>query len=199
MQQAIERATRQPRNELWTALGAWLVGAALIGASGVMRRGHPLVIPLVVLASNVALWRAYRARPSVRAAVDAVRSEWVFTFQASRALIGASFLYFGTKGALPSAWASHAGWGDVIVGLMALALIVLGASDPRRRALRAIFNAVGLLDIASVLVHAQYIALVQRDARFMQTVGGLPFALLPLWIVPLVFATHGLLIARDRR
>lgn len=199
MRQAIEREQTYERSGLWPALGAWLALATIVGASGVMQRGSPLVIPLVVLLSNAALWRAYRARPSARAAIDRVSSQWVFTFQASRALIGASFLYFGATGSLPRAWASHAGWGDLGVGLMAVAVLAAGASDPRRKTLRTLFNVIGLVDIASVVAHAQYIALVQRDAGFMRTVGGLPFAWLPLFIVPLVFATHALLIARDRR
>jgi hypothetical protein len=141
----------------------------------------------------------YRRRRDgwLRTAVDATSTRAVLLFQSVRAVIGALFVYYGARGVLPARWASHAGWGDVAVGLFALALVFAGDRDTAgaRRA-RMAFNALGFVDIASVIVHAQYVALVERDARFFSVATGLPFAVVPFFVVPLVFATHALVWSR---
>ena len=108
-------------------------------------------------------------------------------------------MYYGAKGVLPEAWAAHAGWGDIAVGLFAVALALGGASGARWRAARMAFAVIGLVDIASVLVHAQIVALIVKDARFFTVAPSLPFAVIPYFVVPLVFATHALLVVRDLR
>jgi hypothetical protein len=187
------------RGALWVWLSAWLLAVIALAASGALRALSPVVIPLWVLTTNVVMVRAYRRGGALRAAVDGVGSAWVFSFQALRALIGVSFVYFGAKGVLPEAWAAHAGWGDIVVGVFAAALALGGASGARWRSLRMAFAVIGLADIASVLVHAQVVALIVKDARFYTVAPSLPFAVIPYFVVPLVFATHALLVVRDLR
>lgn len=193
-----EQRSTQPRTILWPALAGWLGTVIALAAAGVLKALPPFAIPLVVIASNVALVRTYRKGGAVRAAIDAVPTRWVLSFQAIRAPIGLAFVYFGARGVLPEAWASHAGWGDIAVGVFAVVLARKGATDRSWKRARVLFNALGLIDIVTVVVHAQLVALVAKDPRFVAVAPALPFAMIPYFVVPLVFATHALLIARDR-
>jgi hypothetical protein len=194
----VEARSARANERLRWMLFAWLLSAIALGASGALRSAPPQVIPLFVLATNALLFVMFRRRDGwLRAAVDATSTRAVLLFQSIRAVIGALFVYYGAQGVLPARWASHAGWGDLAVGLFAFSLVFSGERETvgARRA-RAAFNALGFLDIASVLVHAQYVALVERDARFFSVATSLPFAVVPFFVVPLVFATHALLWSR---
>lgn len=196
MQVMTESSATQPRTAMWPALAAWLAAVVTLAAAGAFRALPPFAIPLVVITANVALARAYRG--PWRQSIGAVPSSWVLTFQALRAPIGLAFLYFGSRAILPERWASHAGYGDLAVGIFAAVLAVAGSSRASWRRARWAFNALGLLDMVTVVVHAQLVAVVEKDPRFMSVAPALPFAVIPYFVVPLVFATHALLIARDR-
>jgi hypothetical protein len=181
---------------LWV-VGCWGVAVLLAGAAGAFVGIAPPVIPAVVLGTNVLLWMAYRKLPRFRSSVDGIETRWILWFQALRAPIGAAFVFFGAKSVLPERWASHAGWGDLVVGVGAALLAMVASRAPSSRLARRAWGVVGLVDIVTVVVHAQFVALVERDGRFIAMAGRLPFVLIPLFIVPLVFATHALLFARD--
>lgn len=190
---------RSARSVVWVVVFAWaaiVVAAAVLGA---FERIAPPVIPAVVLGANVTMLVAYRRSAVFRASVRAIETRWLLWFQATRAPIGAAFLYYGAQHTLPERWASHAGWGDLVVGLGAVALASISGDSSRARRARNVWGLVGLVDILTVVVHAQYVALVERDLRFVAVVGRLPFVVIPLFIVPLVIATHALLFVRDAR
>lgn len=196
MQVMTESSATQRRATPWPTLVAWLVTVVTLAAVGVFRALPPFAIPLAVIGANVALARAYRG--PWRQSIAAVPSNWVLSFQAIRAPIGLTFLYFGSRSILPERWAAHAGWGDLVVGVFALVLAMAGATAGSWRRARWAFNALGLIDMVTVVVHAQLVAVIEKDPRFMSVAPALPFAVIPYFIVPLVFATHALLIARDR-
>lgn len=196
MQVMTESSATQARATLWPTLFAWLVTVVMLAAAGVFRALPPLAIPLVVIGANAALARAYRG--PWRRSIAAIPSSWVLSFQAVRAPIGLAFLYFGSRSILPERWAAHAGWGDLVVGVFALVLAIAGSTAGSWRRARWAFNALGLIDMVTVVVHAQLVAVLEKDPRFMSVAPALPFAVIPYFVVPLVFATHALLIARDR-
>lgn len=197
MESVVESERSSPRFSLALFALSWLAAVALIAASGALRALPAQVIPLWVLATNALMVIAHRRRGAFRAAVDAMDARAVFGFQALRAPIGAAFVYFGSRGVLPERWAAHAGWGDLAVGVFALVIVFAGATGARWRGTRLVFTVLGLADIVSVVIHAQIVAVVQHDARFVSVATALPFAVIPFFVVPLVFATHALSFRRD--
>ncbi|MBL8682085.1 MAG: hypothetical protein JNK05_23155 [Myxococcales bacterium] len=193
-----ERKTGAQTAMVWALVAVWAAAVVVAGALGAFVGIAPPVIPAVVLGANALLVGGYRSSERFRAAVDGIDTRWLLWFQALRAPIGASFVYYGALRVLPERWASHAGWGDLVVGVGAAVLALSAGESSRARVTRTAWGVLGLVDILTVVVHAQYVALVERDARFVAMVGRLPFIVIPMFIVPLVFATHALLFARDR-
>jgi hypothetical protein len=146
----------------------------------------------------------YRRRADVRDALLSVGLRPVILFHAVRAIIGTSFLIDGARGILPSAFAVPVGWGDVVIGLLALPATLLAwkpgvaPTAPRRFALLA-WNTLGLADILVAFGSAQRLIFFVEDPRMLTALGGWPFALVPLLVVPAVLATHLLVFAQLRR
>ncbi|MBL0212811.1 MAG: hypothetical protein IPQ07_02895 [Myxococcales bacterium] len=108
--------------------------------------------------------------------------------------IGALFLWEHAAGRLPATFAYRAGLGDIAVGVLAIGAI---AAVSRSR-LVLTWSIVGLVDIVLVLVTAQYLVLVAGDPLMLAAFSRLPYPLLPTLVVPVVIATHILVIARCR-
>jgi len=127
----------------------------------------------------------------------------VLGLHAVRAAAGAAFLALMYAGRLTPEFATIAGWGDIAAGVGALALMPLfRATMPlagfRRQALTA-WNAFALADILFVVFTAQRILLVRGDVEGMRGLLDFPGPVLPLFLVPLVLATHVLVFARLKR
>ena len=120
-------------------------------------------------------------------------------FHLVRVLAGANFLRLSRSGELPTSFADVAGWGDIAVGIgaaLVLAFCLPARTDGRRRALLA-WNALGLADILLVLGNGARLFL--EDPALVAPFGGLPLAVLPTFVVPLVIASHVLLFTRYKR
>jgi hypothetical protein len=103
-------------------------------------------------------------------------------------------------GRLTADFAVPAGYGDMIVGVTALAAAIAAYKNPgsSRRAV-ALWNLFGFLDILLVFVTAQRILLFGAGPSAMQSFYELPNQLIPLFVVPLVLITHALVFVRTRR
>lgn len=175
----------------------WLAAAVLVGATGVAAHARPLV-PLMIVGPVVAWIVAYRRSPTWRARVDAVPLPWLIGLHVARAPIGLGLLLAYQRGLLPAAFAIKAGWGDVAVGLGAVAAVVAARAAVAPRWLIA-WNLLGVIDIAVAVGTAQYLFVVEREPLLTAGAPHLPFILLPGFIVPLVIATHVAIGARLRR
>jgi hypothetical protein len=199
--------TEQPSTELTspalpstpplTIAVAWLVAAAAVAASGIPARLRPPAPQFILLALTAALIvlgrRAGRFRDWL------ARLDWrtIVGFHTSRAIAGAAFLAAAQRGELPKRWAEPSAYGDIAVA--ALALFVVVAFSPQRPISRRVFflwNIIGLADILAVVVGAARVAMADPSA--MVGLFRLPLALIPLWLVPLIIASHVLLFARLR-
>jgi hypothetical protein len=178
------------------ALAAWLAAASIIGALGLLGRLRPPGPQLILLGLTVALLAsAHLARP-LRAWVTQVDLRVLVGVHVGRLLAGATFLVLVGRGALPAAFL-QAGIGDATVALLAVALIALVApTRPGSRRLYLAWNVIGLADI--LLVLATGVRLGLRTPEAMAAFGHLPLVLLPLFLVPLVLATHVWLFGRLR-
>ncbi len=175
----------------------WLAAAVLVGATGVAAHARPLV-PLMILGPVAAWIVAYRRSSTWRARIDALPLRWLIGLHAARAPIGVGLLLAHQRGMLPAAFAIKAGWGDVAVGLGAVAAVVAARAAVAPRWLGA-WNLLGAIDIAVAVGTAQYLFVVEREPLLTAGAPHLPFILLPGFIVPLVIATHVAIAARLRR
>jgi hypothetical protein len=89
-------------------------------------------------------------------------------------------------------FADRAGWGDIAIGLLALAL----AFTPLRRRSVVAFSVIGLVDILLALGTGSYLMVIARDPLMLAAIARLPYALLPLVVVPIVIGAHLLVLAR---
>ncbi|MCP3139717.1 hypothetical protein [Pyxidicoccus xibeiensis] len=185
------------RRGLRAGLTAWACLALLVSLSGVMEAPPPYVIPLLIFGSVLSFAAACAGSRTFRAAVLSLDPRSLVLYHLVRVVAGAGFLVLHQRGQLPSAFALQAGWGDIAVGLTApLAALALPANTRLKRAVVWVWSVVGLLDIAFVVFNAQRLTLFEGNAQLIAMLTRFPFSLLPLFIVPLVFITHGIVLAR---
>ncbi len=174
---------------VWGVVGLWLVLALVVGGIGGLAHA-PVPPPAIALGLTFVCLLVLGVFPHVRVRVRALGVRVLVGFHVGRLLIGVYFLVRAYQGTLPAAFAVSAGWGDALVGI--LALVVLWRCLPirtsgQRRAVLG-WNVFGLLDILLVLFNG--VRLFLQDPGLATSFFSLPMALLPLFIVPLVLVTH---------
>ena len=176
---------------------AWLIVAALAGATGWPTLLRPPGPQIAILILSVLTWLALTRPAGVRAWTMGVDPRVLVLPHLGRVAAGVAFLAYAQRGMLPSAFAVRAGVGDIVVGVAAAGLMVLGRpdTDPKRRAFLT-WNVLGLADIVMVVVAAARAGL--RAPESMASLLQLPMVLAPLFLVPIIFATHALLFQRLR-
>lgn len=185
------------RRALRLGLLGWACVALLVSVSGVMESPPPFVIPLLIGGSVLAFSLACVRSRAFRDAVLSLDPRPAVLYHLVRVVAGAGFLVLHARGQLSGAFALQAGWGDIAVGLLApLAALALPADTRLKRGVVLAWSVAGLLDILWVVGNAQWLILIKGDTSIPATLTRFPFSLLPLFIVPLVFITHGLVLAR---
>jgi hypothetical protein len=109
--------------------------------------------------------------------------------------VGFYFLYLCSRGELPFAFAAPAGWGDIIVAVLAMLLLAL--SGVRRRKMLMVWNTIGFIDILFVVVTALRIG--RQNWQSMHSLREFPLNLLVTFLVPLVITSHLLIFFRAAR
>jgi hypothetical protein len=179
------------------AAAAWLLAAGVVGGSGWFAALRPPAPQVVLVALTVALLLAARLWSPLRLFMATVDLRALALFHVTR-FVGFYFLALYARGELPWAFAVPGGWGDNLVAATAL-LLVLGVRPDRpggRRAYLA-WNVLGLLDILGVVLTAARLALAEPES--MRALLRLPLSLLPTFVVPIVIATHVLMLGRLAR
>jgi hypothetical protein len=110
--------------------------------------------------------------------------------------VGFYFLFLYSRGELPAKFALTAGWGDIIVALGAVLLLVIPTARQSTRLIAA-WNVIGLVDILLVVATAAGLAFANRES--MSALTRLPLSFLPTMIVPLIISSHVAIIARLAR
>lgn len=173
-------------------LGAWLMAALVYVAAGGLAAPvfPPAFIGPLTAAVLAAVWfvrpvRRWAALVDMRVllAVHLVR------------FVGAYFLALAAAGRMVREFAIPAGVGDLVVAGALVALLFWRSPADRtwRRAALA-WNVVGLIDI--VLVIANGLRLAAADRAALDPFRTLPLGLLPTFFLPLILATHVILIVR---
>jgi hypothetical protein len=180
-----------------TVLALWLAAAYLVGLSGWLATIRPPGPQVVLVGLTVALLAASRLWAPLRRFAGVVDLRALVLFHVTR-LIGFYFLALHARGELPRAFALPAGWGDNVVAIGVLLLVPLVRPDtPVGRRLYLAWNVVGLFDILGVVGSAARLALAEPGS--MHALLELPLSLLLTFVVPIIIATHVLMLARLTR
>jgi hypothetical protein len=172
----------------------WLCFA--VGLSGwVHNATAPVVAAIVWTLTALALLGCWKITP-IRVWVLNVDLRWLVLFHLTRLFAGMYFLLLCQRNQLPCAFATPAGWGDIVIAILALA--VLGAMRTDfAKPLLLIWNTLGLIDIIFVVFSALQFGL--KEWQSMHLLRELPLSLLPTFLVPLIIASHVLIFARLAR
>jgi hypothetical protein len=173
---------------VWLALATAL---GLTGTVGALRFGPQLVALLLTVAAVLVSTRV----EAVRQSVDAIPIQALVGLNAIR-FIGISFLLLAARGDLSPLFAERAGWGDITTAAIAVVLLFIGLKRIPRRVLLA-WNVFGTIDLLVAVGTAMYVVL-RGDVPGMEPLLGLPLLLVPIFAVPLLFATHVALFRRLR-
>lgn len=180
------------RSVVLAVLAGWLVVALVLGATGALAR-LPVPPPIIAVALTFLLLVLMRLSRGAQGAARQVEARSLVAFHGIRLPIGAYFLVVEGRHVLPAAFATPAGWGDVVVGLAAIAVAAwcCPLTTPGRRMGLMVWNVAGLVDILGVLANG--IRIFASDPAFATPFMTLPLSLLPTFVVPLVIVSHVIL------
>jgi hypothetical protein len=167
----------------------WLAIVAIVSFMGIPQRMVPPKPQIVLVVLTVLLLAASWLYWPLRSWVLTCDWRAIVEIHLIRLIAGAGFLYAGSKGKFPTQFSTMAGWGDIAVALLGLLLILLVA--PHRSFAPwayGIWNTLGLLDILHVVMDASRNAMADRYS--MAELLRPPFVFLPLFIVPILIASH---------
>ena len=176
----------------------WLAVAVVVGATGALRRS-PVPPPAIAVSLTIATLLVIRVSRRARTGVQQVGPGPFVLFHLVRIAAGAYFLVLGARGVLPREFTTPAGWGDILVGIAALWVLLrcVPVRSSWQRIAFLVWNVAGLLDILGVVGNA--VRLYVRNPSFVDPFMSLPLAILPTFVVPIVIVSHVLLFAWVRR
>ncbi len=176
---------------------AWLMLAVIVGATGWPAQLRPPAPQILILVLSLLTWLALTRPARLRAWTLSVDPRVLVVPHLGRIAAGVAFVIAYQRGLLPFQFAIRAAVGDVIVGLAAAGLIAAGRpATERARVAFLVWNVLGLADIVMVVVSAARAGL--RDPASMAALLRLPLVVAPLFLVPIIFATHAVLFRRLR-
>jgi hypothetical protein len=175
-------------------LAVWAFLAAAFALSGAPRHATPFVIPALVAVLTVTFSWATARVSWLREAVESLGLRALLAFHLMR-VVGGAFLWLQADGKLPAEFAQRAGWGDLLAA--AGALMLLAGAGSRTRVYRLAFvawNWLGLGDLALAVGTAAF--LNRTHPGSMAMIVTFPWALVPLFFVPVLVANHLALLRR---
>jgi hypothetical protein len=176
---------------------AWIAAALTLGVSGVLVAARPPAPQILILSlTAAAIW--ITSRSSLRTLVDTIPIRALVAMHAVR-FIGFAFLALSAQGALSPAFANPAGWGDVAVAASSLGLIAfVQPTTPAGRRIYLGWNVFATLDLIVAVASATMVAL-SGEAPGVAALLRAPMVLVPLFVVPLLFASHVIIFRRLRQ
>jgi hypothetical protein len=160
----------------------------------------PVAAFLILVIAGAAAWLAW---PDFRRAVLSVPLVALVGINGVR-VAGVFFLILHAQGRLAAPFSTSAGWGDIIVGAIAipLAALMIGKGTVSRWLLGS-WNALGILDLITAIALGALSApgtpfRVFTEAPSTVAMGTLPWVMIPTTLVPLFLLTHLTIAARLR-
>lgn len=173
----------------------WLIAALLAGNAGWLTRLPFLGVTAVLFTLTALLLLAYGTLSGLRRWIDGLDLRALVLLHVTR-FAGIYLLVLFSRGALPHDFAIPAGWGDIVVATLAIAVALLPLAESTQRRAIGFWNIVGLVDL--LLVTATSARLGLQDATQMRALTVLPLSLLPTFLVPLLLFTHVVIFMRLR-
>lgn len=184
--------------------GLWIGFAIALATTGIYSAtATPVpVVGIMVVLPLVATGAAASLSGGVRETLLVLPVPLLLGLNALRILPGAFILLLASQGKLSGPFPQSAGWGDIIVGVIAIPLMLVAARNfaGSRRGLLA-WNILGTLD----LLEAVALGVLSAPGSPLQIYGGtvgstamwsLPWSSIPTLLVPFYFITHGIIFAR---
>jgi len=173
------------------------VRGAFVFAPGIPAIPLAVFLPLILF-----IWPLMRSK-RVGALLDAMPAQWLIALQAYR-VFGGVFLLAWARGTLSGTFALPAGFGDILVGLLALPIayyVYAGARNARTLAIG--WNILGVLD----LVNAVGIGILSAPGPLQliipdvpnALVGTYPTVMIPAFAVPSSIIFHALSLRQIAR
>jgi hypothetical protein len=186
--------------------GCWFVLITALAATGGFAAGvtGPLpapVIPFLILMVGGVV--GYLVSPAFRAALASVPLAAVVGIHILR-ILGVFFLVLHAQGHLGAPFATSAGWGDIITGVVAIPLALMVWKGTAPRWLLALWNAFGALDLVTAIALGAMSAPgtpfnIFTEAPGTMAMTTLPWVIVPTSLVPLYMMTHVVIAARLRK
>src|SRR5260221_377440 len=159
-----------------------------IGFSGRLQSLRPPAPQIVLIVLSAIAILVQFVVPSVREWAARVDLRGPVAFHLTR-FVGLYFLYLCGRGELARDFAVPAGYGDLAVAVLAIAVIATGSpTGSARYVLWRIWNLLGLIDILLVVQTAWRIG--THDPASMAALLRMPLALLVPFVVPVIIASH---------
>ena len=187
------------RLALGAAVGAWISVVLTLAASGAVKNSAllvPVLFSLPLVAAGIAAMFA-----EARAAMMAIPVQTIVALNTWRVL-GVFMVLAGVAGTMSGPFPWAAGIGDIITGIFALPVARIAAKNPRDLRLLE-WNIFGALD----LIAAVFLGITTTDGGPLQLIHAgvgssamttLPWALIPLVLVPTYLIGHVLVFAHVR-
>jgi hypothetical protein len=135
---------------------AWLAAAITVASTGALAQMPRPAIPLMIWSPVILALAFYRRSRNLRAYLATIDMRVPIFLHVIRTFFGVAFLVLLSRGTLPAAFARPAGWGDIVVGLLAIpAGIAAGGTWNHRRRFVLAWNVLGFADILMAFVSAQ--------------------------------------------
>lgn len=175
------------------ALWLWFAAAIAGGYYLLLQRLTPIALPVIIAGLAALAFYLYFRLPGLRDWLDDINPLCLVQLHLTR-FFGVYFIYLFYRGDLPYAFAVPAGIGELIVALFAVGLIAIPRDPPTQRHYLTRWNLIGLIDIILVTVSAARI--YAAHPAQLRALTHLPLSLLPLFLFPLLIATHVIIFAR---
>jgi hypothetical protein len=186
------------------AVGLWVGLAAASANAGLFAVATPFpIIGLYLAAPLLGVAALASLSPAWRAALLGLPTPLLVGLNLSRP-IGLFFLLLAAEGRLSGPFPVLAGWGDILVGVLALPAFLIALRPAHGgRSFLAAWNGLGALD----LIVAVTLGVVSAEGSVQLFDGGagsaavqdLPWAFIPTVLVPFYLTVHALLYVQIRR
>ena len=196
--------TRLQRLGVALAVGVWIGLAAAFASSGLLAVAQPfpligafVMLPLAATAALAAI------SPAWRTALIGLPMPLLVGLNIGR-LLGVFFLLLAADGRLGGPFPYSAGWGDIIVGALALPALWLASRPvPQAPGFLAAWNIFGALDLI-VAVALGVTSGPESPFRLFEAgnaslVQGMPWSFIPIVLVPFYLIVHAILFVQLRQ
>ncbi len=190
--------------KLWLAglLGLWIGLATAGSAAGWAAMPEPFPIMGVFLAVPLTAAVLSTIWPEARRALLSLPLRLLVGLNVGR-VFAVLFLMLGADGRLSGPFPHSAGWGDIITGVVALALLGHARDPARHRTILHLWNAFGFLDLVAAIalgvMSAQGSALQVYPAPGSEAMQHLPWSFVPTVLVPMWLVLHVVISVKLRQ